>query len=180
MKLRIGIAALLVVAVAAIGGAIARGGSGQAKQHPRWGMSAVTTEEAAPASAAVPAGATELNLVQVFSPRAVEVDVGAPGLDPGDYNVFEDPVFNEDESQRVGRLHVSCLAAFTADLCRGNLELTRGDLRGKIAFDGKAAAPPFLLPITGGTNDFKRVRGQARLQPLRDDAFAIQLRLFLK
>jgi hypothetical protein len=60
------------------------------------------------------------------------------------------------------------------------LELNKGGLRGKITFDGTAGEPPFHLAVNGGTGDFRRARGQARLYPIRDDAFRIDLQLFLQ
>lgn len=180
MKLRIGIAALLVTgAVAAIGVTLAQGGSRQAPDQTRWGTAVDTTVQAeASAPAAVPAGASRLNLVEVFSPNFSDIDVGEPGFSPGDYNVFDDPLFDDDQTQRVGKLHASCLITTSTDLCRATLEVTKGDLRGKVTLDGTAGEPPFLLAITGGTGDFRKLRGQARLTPVSPDAFRIDLLLW--
>ena len=106
------------------------------------------------------------------------VDVLEEDFSPGDTYGFRDPLRDEEDTERVGELHVVCTAHFGEDVCGGTIRLGG---RGKITFDGTVpvtAGPlDFVLAITGGTRDFRAARGQMRVESIGDDAFRITLRL---
>jgi hypothetical protein len=93
--------------------------------------------------------------------RSQTIDVGDPGISPGDYTVFRDPLYDQDQQKKQGNLTVQCIDLFAVFLCHGNVELAG---RGKIAFNGTAPPyPAFLLPLTGGTKEFEHATGEIRV-----------------
>ena len=106
------------------------------------------------------------------------VDVLEDDFSPGDTYGFHDPLRDEEDTERIGELHVVCTAHFDEDVCGGTIRLGG---RGKITFDGTVPATPepldFLLAVTGGTRDFRAARGQMRVASIDDETFRITLQL---
>jgi hypothetical protein len=89
------------------------------------------------------------------------IDVGEPGFSPGDYNVFRDPLYDDNQQQIVGYVNAQCMFIFARFVCHGVVELTD---RGKITFEGSLGrSRRFLLALTGGAHEFKTVDGQVRI-----------------
>jgi hypothetical protein len=90
--------------------------------------------------------------------------VGAEGDSPGDYVVLTHHLFNE-AGKRIGRDQARCMLMFRDELyCEANLIIAG---RGELVFEGFADD---LIPVVGGTGDFKKARGQARVIPVPNGA----------
>lgn len=104
----------------------------------------------------------------------VFVNVGDSAEGPGDYNVFRYDVFSEGKSlTRVGDSFVMCVNQFppAGSQCEA---VTRLEGRGDITFQGLAPrdiSEDFTIAVTGGTGDFRNVRGEATLELVSPDPF---------
>ena len=105
---------------------------------------------------------------------AVFVNVGDSAEGPGDYDVFRYDVFSEGKSlTRVGDAFVTCVNQFppAGSQCEA---VTRLDGRGDITFQGLAPrdiSEDFTLAVTGGTGDFRNVRGENTAELVSQDPF---------
>ncbi|MER5711133.1 hypothetical protein AB0B13_35780 [Streptomyces sp. NPDC042898] len=135
----------------------------------------VTFGAAAPASATAPR-AVDLEFTLYAAEVLVDEDEGdtaAPGV--GDHFAFADDLYRTKGGEKVGRDGVSCTVVRTGDpsdlQCVGTFVLT-GGADGRIAgqtllsVEADAQQPPaFDIAVTGGTGDFKDVRGYIRSTP---------------
>jgi hypothetical protein len=110
----------------------------------------------------------------------VNVNDSADG--PGDYTVFRDDLLSEGKSQtKVGDNFIICVGQFApaAAQCEG---VARLEGRGDITFQGLAPrdiSEDFTIAVTGGTGDFRNVRGEATLELVSPDPFTQRFRLDL-
>lgn len=123
---------------------------------------ALTAAEAATAEA-TPAGATRLVVVGI-DVDAQFVDVDPRGDSPGDYVALTHHLFTE-AGKRIGRDQARCMLMFRDELyCEANLIIAG---RGELIFEGFADD---LVPVVGGTGEFKKARGQGRVIPVPNGA----------
>ncbi|MFF1507444.1 hypothetical protein [Streptomyces sp. NPDC058326] len=104
-----------------------------------------------------------------------QTDESAPAPEVGDSFAFADDLYRTKGGEKAGRDGVSCTVARTGnpgDLqCVGTFVLTGGP-RGQIAGQTLLSVDPadqspaaFDIAVTGGTGDFKDVRGTIRSTP---------------
>lgn len=104
----------------------------------------------------------------------VHVNVGDSAAGPGDYTVFRDDLLSEGKSQtKVGDNFGICVDQFppAGAQCEG---VARLEGRGDITFQGLVPldlARPFNIAVTGGTGDFRNVRGEATVELVSEDPF---------
>ncbi len=104
--------------------------------------------------------------------RAAEVDLGREGFSPGDFFIFEEKVFDNTRTERIGRDSVRCEAGVGRTFtCEATL---RFNGQGKI----RAAGTLFrrtdnVIPVTGGTRDFRGVGGSLQFFSLRNGDSAL-------
>src|SRR5262249_29216816 len=111
-------------------------------------------------------------------PKLTVVDVGDPGLSPGDHVVTTDGLIDEGGAA-AGSMSQVCtvvvpgpsLFASTFD-CSGSFELPDGSLIVQGAFVPGAAVSS--LAITGGTGDFAKSRGEVAIAT-EADSITIEL-----
>ena len=110
------------------------------------------------ASAASKAGGTTSFTVTAKHLGFKFVDQGKPGFSPGDSFVFADNLTQGGKA--VGRDHVACAVNLNGvGDCTGGIALAK---RGQISVAGgvKLNAGVVVVPITGGSGEFKGARGQ--------------------
>jgi hypothetical protein len=110
------------------------------------------------------ASAEELRLVTKGG-RATDIDVGAEGNSPGDVAVFVRPVFNEDETERVGTGagHCTILRVGEPQNWLAECSITHVLQDGSIMVQGLVrprVAETSVLAIVGGTGKYQKTRGQ--------------------
>ena len=157
-----GLVAVLTAAAAAGASGFAThataGGSGAVRSWSTALGAAGVTAAAAPEQPAI-SGAPTLR----FSSRSVRfgnVDTGATGDSPGDYTVFEEILTNAG-GDRIGRSSARCMLIVRSVRCDATFDITgRGTYEVSQSFF--ANGDP-TLAVTGGTRDFRNVRGQARI-----------------
>jgi hypothetical protein len=99
----------------------------------------------------------------------VSVNVGDPAAGPGDYAVFRYDVFTIGKNPtKVGDAYVNCVTQFppAGSQCDGVTRLTG---RGDFTFQGLAPqdlSEDYTIAITGGTGDFRNVRGELLIHTL--------------
>ncbi len=104
-------------------------------------------------------GVTTITLLPVEE-RSKSVDVGAQGESVGDFFLFEETLYNTN-GRKVGRDAVRCEIGIRTYTCEATFQL---DGRGKVRVDGTFFGPnENLLPVTGGTKDFRNASGQLRI-----------------
>lgn len=97
--------------------------------------------------------------------RARRVDVGAEGFSTGDFFVFEETVFNARGGEVIGEDTVRCEIGIRTFTCDATIKL---DSRGKITVGGAFfSRRDNVIPVTGGTGNFKGVGGELRVFDLR-------------
>jgi hypothetical protein len=95
------------------------------------------------------------------------VNVGDSAEGPGDYLVFRDDLLSGGKSQtKVGDNFIICVNQFppAGAQCEG---VARLEGRGDITFQGLVPRDPaevFNIAVTGGTGDFRNVRGEATVE----------------
>jgi hypothetical protein len=107
----------------------------------------------------------------------VFVNVGDSAVGPGDYTVFRYDLFSEGKSPtKVGDGFTTCVNQFppAGSQCEAVTRLGRGDIM------TAGLAPPdisedFTIAVTGGTGDFRNVRGELTLELVSLDPFTQQL-----
>lgn len=109
--------------------------------------------------------------------RARFVDLENPGPSPGDLAVAKNALWNEGETERIGTDWVQCTLNFgeVATCTVGADFFGRGSLTGTGAID--LAAESFTFPITGGTGDFQKVRGEVHVSII-DETMHVTFHLF--
>ena len=128
-------------------------------------------------AAEISAGSTRLTLLGRTNETDFSiVDIGAEGDSPGDLILFADDLLDE-AGNAVGHDQVRCSTGFRDELlCDASFVL---DGRGQILVAGVAirGATELTSAITGGTGEFKRVRGRVRetLLPSGDARFVFTL-----
>ncbi|MFE5797625.1 hypothetical protein ACFQ8C_34305 [Streptomyces sp. NPDC056503] len=138
-------------------------------------VAAVTFAAAAPVAAAPAADGFEFTLYakEVPTDQGGEETGQAPGL--GESFAFADDLSRTKGGESVGRDGVGCTVVRTGDpadlLCVGNFVLNGGP-GGQIAGQTLLSVDPaddapaaFDIAVTGGTGDFKDVRGYIRSTP---------------
>lgn len=97
--------------------------------------------------------------------RARGVDVGAKGESTGDFFIFEETLYNSRQSRVVGEDTIRCELGIRTFTCEGTIKVNK---RGKIRVAGALFAPrDLVIPITGGTKDFRGVGGELEVFDLR-------------
>lgn len=91
--------------------------------------------------------------------RGGGVDTGARGDSPGDYFVFEDRLTNA-AGARIGSDSARCMLVVLTIRCDGTFFI---DGRGTVEVSGSFTPKSSAMAVTGGTGDFRNVRGQARI-----------------
>ena len=96
----------------------------------------------------------------------VFVDARPTGASAGDLFVFENNLRNRRDTKTLGRFVGACTALVTPALtsCRGTLQLALGTIELASVVDF-ASTGPIHAAVTGGTKEYRNVRGQARLSP---------------
>jgi hypothetical protein len=149
------------------------------------GAALVATASLGPATAA-PSGAPVARTIHVTAQLLVgeELDLGAPGRSVGDPFVFSGSLFSvTDPDRRVGRIGGYCVID---DLGRnaGQCTMTATLRGGQITVQGEQQGIPapraVANAVTGGTGEFRRVRGQMIQEfvtpSIRDLTFKLSLR----
>jgi hypothetical protein len=122
-----------------------------------------------------------IRLVQASEvPQITVVDLGAPGLSPGDHVVIVDKVKRTNGSP-AGTMSQECTLIkvganlFTSSFeCTSSFDLKEGDISAQGPFVPALAEQ--TNAITGGTGEFKTARGEAVISAEEDQ---IVLKLFL-
>jgi hypothetical protein len=100
------------------------------------------------------------------------IDIGAPGDSPGDQLPFNNPIFNERNTRKVGIDQGNCVRASTIHgrwECMWTTFLPRGQVTVEGPYlDAKATTQ---LAITGGTGEYSNARGWMTLHLRRDGNF---------
>src|SRR5690349_7363119 len=100
------------------------------------------------------------------------IDIGAPGDSPGDQLPFANPIYNENNSKKVGSDQGNCVRASTVQgrwECMWTTFLPRGQVTVEGPFlDAKATT---RLAITGGTGEYSNARGVMILHLRHDGNF---------
>ncbi len=119
---------------------------------------AVTSADATAGADANITGAQRL-VFRATTERGRGVDTGAKGDSPGDYFVFEDRLTNPSDA-RIGSDSGRCMLIVRTFRCDATFFL---DGRGSLEVSGSFKRDSTLIAVTGGTGDFRNVRGQARV-----------------
>ncbi|MFD5325640.1 hypothetical protein [Streptomyces sp. NPDC127092] len=137
-------------------------------------VAAVTFAAAAPASAAASGDGLEFTLYSKEVPGEGDGQ-GDQAPQVGDSFAFADDLYRTKGGDKVGRDGVTCTVVRAGDpgdmMCVGTFALTGGpggQLAGQnlVSFDPSDEAPAaFDIAVTGGTGDFKDVRGWIRSTP---------------
>lgn len=164
----VGAAAALAAGSAWLGvGAASATGAGSSGDD-RWGNGWPTTATAPSVAAArqlaadkVGAAAAARSDVLILRGRTVrdaEVDINNDGFGPGDFFMFEEKLFDQDGTERVGRDSVRCEARIRTFSCEGTLRIAH---KGKIMISGALFRENDLtLAVVGGTGAYKSASGQ--------------------
>src|SRR3954454_3935993 len=115
---------------------------------------------------------------RTFTLHAVEVtdkflDLGDPGLSPGDQPVFATALSRDGRPEGVtrGSCTVTSLNSdntFTAS-CQATAQLRGGVLTTQALVTFRSGLqPPFKLALTGGTGKYSRARGEAEVPQMTD------------
>jgi hypothetical protein len=108
--------------------------------------------------------------------QAENLDLGAKGDSLGDQFVFSDDLSRRRGSEKIGidggvctlvRLEERVSATLQ---CVVTVSLEDGQItsQGLVTFTDAQTNPTFVLPITGGSDDFKAARGEVKVQELSD------------
>ncbi len=138
-------------------------------------LASIASGAAARTAAVGPVGAT-LRLVQ-RAPQVASVDLGAPGVSPGDALVFRSDLFDQTNTEQVGDLNITCTQMIGPEnLCRGIFTLT--DL-GRLSVDALPVFPqPTVGIVNGGSGAFQLSRGEVHIDPRPDGTTSLTFHLF--
>ncbi len=115
-------------------------------------------------AAAVARGDDSTLIVVAEEVRDAFVDVGREGFSPGDFFLFEEKLFDNTRTERIGRDSVRCEAGLRTFTCEATFRING---RGKIRVAGSLfRETDNVVPVTGGTRDFKGVGGSLNVYDL--------------
>jgi hypothetical protein len=106
------------------------------------------------------------------------IDLGAPGESPGDVVLFKDALWDETQTERIGTDWGECRLNFGGVYtCNITSEI---DGRGTITGTGAMsfADEERVVPVTGGTGDFRNASGESVLTVLGPESEMIVFHLF--
>ena len=119
-------------------------------------------------------GLTAPTTVHVVEHPATDqvIDIGATGDSPGDQLPFNNPIFNWNNTRKVGVDQGNCVRASTTN-GRWECMWTTFLHKGQITVEGpfRDALPTTALAVTGGTGAYRNVRGQMILHARKDGNF---------
>ncbi len=160
----------------------ANAGSGTLSGWP--GRAVTSMAEVQRMSAAAARGDDSTLIVVGREVRAAEVDLGREGFSPGDFFIFEEKLFDNTRTERIGRDSVRCELGLRLRkagprlhrfACEGTLRI-KG--QGKIRIAGTLfRRTDNVIPVTGGTRDFKGVGGSLQFFGLSNGDTALVLDL---
>lgn len=148
------ILAIALVAVAVVGAAAGAAPSAKKQLH---GWARIAGDGSpAPPSAVAQSGSQHL-VFYAKTAREAFVDNGEAGESTGDSIFFEESIWNQARTQRVGRDAVECVIGIRTFNCTGTMVLRD---RGKIQVSGALFSDrDSTIPVTGGTGEFIGVGG---------------------
>ena len=126
------------------------------------------------------AGAAEMQKLDVIEHAGGEVvtDLGDKGDSAGDLLTFENEVYDDADSQRVGSIHGWCIRVIAGKSWECFWTLFHDD--GQITVEGPFFdAGDSTVAITGGTGKFAGVRGDMLLHARNDEGTAYDLKYSL-
>jgi hypothetical protein len=93
-------------------------------------------------------------------------DVANDGPGPGDTFTARDDLLDAKGAAKIGDAFISCVIQFGTPFSSQCDVVARLDGRGDIVLSGLVpeANDPFVLAVTGGTGEFRHVRGQALVE----------------
>jgi hypothetical protein len=109
--------------------------------------------------------------------QSADIDLGAQGFSLGDQFVFSDDLFRRKGGEKLGFDGVVCSvvridqqAQSTTVQCTFTASLREGQIAGQglLTFTEGQGPATNVLPITGGTGEFKNARGEVRVEELSD------------
>ncbi len=167
-------AGVVTAGVVWFGAGGANAGSGE--EQSGWpGRGVTSMAEVQRMSAAAARGDDSTLIVVGRVVREAEVDLGREGFSPGDFIIFEEKLFDNTRTERIGRDSVRCEAGLRTFTCEGTLRI-KG--QGKIRIAGTIFRPTDnVIPVTGGTQDFRGVGGSLQFFGLGDRDTALVLDL---
>jgi hypothetical protein len=107
-------------------------------------------------------GTTHLQFLVKFG-QDTFLDLGTPGLSQGDEFIFDDLVFTPDGSTQVGYDGGSCVifdVTKPEENCTVTFSLSDGDIMTQFL---NSPPPAKTFAVTGGTGNYRNVRGQGEL-----------------
>jgi allene oxide cyclase len=146
-------------------------------------LAAVTASALTAAAVAMGSGSgglTQSTRVHVIEHPVTDqvIDIGATGDSPGDQLPFANPIFNADNSKRVGSDQGNCVRASTVQgrwECMWTTFLPKGQITVEGPFRDQFATT--ALAITGGTGAYRNARGTMILHLRSDGSFDFIFRL---
>jgi allene oxide cyclase len=164
--------AIALVAVAVVG--VAAGAAPSAKKQLR-GWARIAAHSSATAAAPVSGRGSEHLVLYAKTARQAVVDNGATGESTGDSFFFEESIWNQARTDRVGRDAVECVVGIRTFNCNGTLVLRD---RGKIQVTGGFFSDAdSTIPVTGGTGEFAGVGGALVVTDVSNNATRFDLYL---
>ena len=166
----LGMAGVVTAGAVWLGAGGASAGSGN--QELGWpGRPVTSMAEVQRMSAAAARGDDSTLIVVTRAVRGAGVDVGAKGESPGDFFVFEEKVFDNTRTEKIGRDAVRCEAGLRTFTCEATIRING---RGKIRVAGTLFRPTDnIVPVTGGTQNFRGVGGSLTVYDLRNGNAAL-------
>jgi allene oxide cyclase len=144
-----------LVALAVVGAGAFASPSAKKAAH-GWARAGAGSAAIAKAAAAAPDGAEHIVLI-AKEVRSAGVDAPPAGDSPGDTFFFEEVLWNQGRTMRVGRDAAHCTLGIRTIECGGTLLLAG---RGKINVHGVLFGErDSVIPVTGGTGQFAHVDG---------------------
>jgi hypothetical protein len=124
----------------------------------------------------------------IVAPRDVEeqIDLGDRGPSVGDVYVFSGPIYDESEQSELGRIDGQCTttsspgpSAEARRLCIANATFAQEHEGAEIDTQGvgRLEAEDVVFAVTGGTGDYRDVRGQATFEFRTDGDVVISYEL---
>jgi hypothetical protein len=107
-------------------------------------------------------GTTTIVVIDRETDDQVFTDVGDAGEGPGDTFTARDDLLDAKGAVKVGDAFIHCVLQFGTPFVSQCDVVARLDGRGDIVSSGlvPAGLDPFTLAVTGGTGEFRHVRGQ--------------------
>jgi hypothetical protein len=111
-------------------------------------------------------GAETIVLVTRQTDDQVFTDVGEAGEGPGDTFTARDDLLDAKGAVKIGDGFINCVLQFGTPFVSQCDVVARLDGRGDIVLSGLVPATndPFVIAVTGGTGEFRHVRGQALVE----------------